>query len=163
MSPKYKNFTIYFLLSLILDQGSKIWARHALRPRHDAMVIIPNFFDLRYAENSGSAFSLLHDLANGRIVFLAFGVIALVVIAQWLKRLPADSRVLAVAIGLITGGALGNIIDRALIGRVTDFIVWKVGIHQWPTFNIADSLLVVGIGMILVHPSPKKSSSTLRV
>ncbi len=158
MSRKYRLFTIYFLLSLILDQASKIWARQTLKPRFDAMVIIPNFFDLRFAENPGTAFSLLHDLSNGRVVLAAIGIGALGLMLVWLKRLPSDSGVLAIALGLIAGGALGNIIDRVQFGKVTDFIVWKVNTHQWPTFNIADATLVIGIGLALIYDKKKPAT-----
>jgi signal peptidase II len=151
MAAKYKAFLVAFLLSVGLDQGSKIWARTWLKPRF-RVEVIPGYFDFRYSENPGSAFGLFRDVPHARILLFVIGVAALFVVWSYLKKAAPDARRVAAELGLLAGGALGNIIDRVLIGRVTDFVVWKVGVHEWPTFNIADAALVVGVVALLLDP-----------
>src|SRR5437764_1551758 len=141
---KYTIFGAVFALSLLLDQLTKVWARASLKPRHDSIVIIDGFFDLRYSENPGSAFGLFRDFAYARFLLLGVGVVALVVILSFLRRVQPGKLRVAAELGLLAGGAVGNIVDRVLFRKVTDFILWKVHTHEWPVFNIADAALVVG-------------------
>jgi signal peptidase II len=151
MATKHKAFLIALILSLGADQGSKIWARSVLRPMSpDVITVIPGYFDLRYSENPGSAFGLFHNMPGARYLLFIIGIAALFVVWNYLKKAPAESKRLAAELGLLAGGALGNIIDRVAYGRVTDFVVWKIGTHEWPTFNIADAALVVGVLGLLV-------------
>ena len=147
MGPaKYRWFAFIFVLSLALDQGSKVWARHVLRPIYPAVkTVIPGFFELRYSENPGSAFGLFRGVPGARYLLFVVGIVALIFVASYLRKASAEARRLGAELGLLAGGAIGNIIDRAWIGKVTDFVVWKVGTHEWPTFNIADAALVVGV------------------
>lgn len=147
---KYWYFALALALSFTADQLTKIWARASLRPLHGAKVVIAGFFDFRYSENTGSAFGLFHDLAFARYLLFAIGVVALVVIATFLRRANPQKPGLAAWLGLLAGGAVGNIVDRAIFGRVTDFIVWKYRQWEWPTFNVADAALVVGIVALLL-------------
>jgi signal peptidase II len=146
---KYGVFGIVFALSLGADQLTKMWARASLRgsgPR----TVIEGFFDLRYSENTGSAFGLFRGLSYAPYLLFAIGAAALVVIFAFLRKSPPDKLRIAAELGLLAGGAVGNIIDRAVFGRVTDFIVWKVHTHEWPTFNVADAALVVGVLALLL-------------
>src|SRR5439155_15593889 len=140
---KYVVFGITFALTLIADQVTKIWARASLQPRRQPIVIIDGFFDLRYSENPGSAFGLFRDFEYARFLLLGIGVVALVVIFSFLRRVKPERVRVAAELGLLAGGAVGNIIDRVLYRRVTDFILWKVQTHEWPVFNVADAALVV--------------------
>jgi len=158
MAPKYKAFVIALLLSLGADQASKVWARQSLKPKYPEVVsVIPGYFELRYSENTGSAFGLLRNVPGARYVFFVVGIGALVVVATYLRRAQPGQRRLAAELGLLAGGAVGNIIDRAFFGKVTDFVVWKLGSREWPTFNIADAALVIGILGLLIDlkPEPK--------
>ena len=128
--------------------------RASLMGRREAVVIISGFFDLRYSENPGSAFGLFRGIPGARYLLFVVGVVALLVVASYLKRAAPEGRRLGVELGLLAGGALGNIIDRVAFGRVTDFVVWKVGTHEWPTFNIADAALVVGVVGLLFDLRP---------
>ncbi len=152
---KYAVFIAVFLASLAFDQGTKIWARASLKPRPTPIVVVEDFFEFRYSENTGSAFGLFRNMPNARYVLFGFGVIALGVIFFYLKRVPGDRTRLITELGLLAGGAVGNIIDRVSFGRVTDFILWKVHSHEWPTFNIADAALVVGVIGLLFDADPK--------
>ena len=149
MAPKYRMFLVALLVSLALDLGTKIWARAHLRSsdRHAnaAVVVIPGFFDLRYSENTGSAFGLFRNLPGAQYLLFVIGLVALFVVGSTLRKAPPDLLRVGAELGLLAGGALGNILDRLWFGYVTDFIVWKVGTHEWPTFNIADAALVIGV------------------
>lgn len=155
MATKYKVFIIALLLSLGLDQATKVWARRTLKPKYpDVITVVPKFFDLRYSENTGSAFGLLRGVPSAKYVFFAVGIGALIVVGTYLKRAAPSAKRLSLELGLLAGGAIGNVIDRAMFGRVTDFVVWKVGTHEWPTFNVADAALVIGIIGLLFDLKP---------
>ena len=149
---KYVLFSVFTVLSLVLDQWTKVMARDVLRPRgpFNPKVVVQGFFDLRYAENPGVAFSMLQDLPGGRLLLTALALVALVVVIAYLRKTPAKAPRVHIALGLVGGGAIGNLVDRVMYGKVTDFIVWKKGIHEWPAFNIADAALCVGVGLILL-------------
>ena len=157
MATKYRWFVIAFVLALALDQGSKLWARHALHPIYPSVVtVIPGFFELRYSENPGSAFGLFRGVPGARYLLFVVGVAALFIVANILRKARPEAGRLGVELGLLAGGALGNVIDRILYGRVTDFVVWRVGLHEWPTFNIADAALVVGVIGLLFDMRPEE-------
>ena len=147
---KYTLFTIFMVISLVLDQWTKVLARTHLRPRISPKVIIDGYFDLRYAENPGVAFSMLQNISGGRLWLTLLAIGAFILVLYYLRKTPVDNTRLHVALGLVGGGAIGNVIDRMAFGRVTDFIVWKVGVHEWPAFNVADAALCVGVGLMVL-------------
>jgi signal peptidase II len=149
---KYILFSIFGIVSLVLDQWTKALARTHLRPRgpFHPKVIIQNYFDLRYAENPGVAFSMLQDIPGGRVWLTVLAVGAFLLVLYYLRKTPVENTRLHVALGLVGGGAIGNLIDRVIYGRVTDFIVWKYQGHEWPAFNIADAALCIGVGLMLL-------------
>jgi signal peptidase II len=149
VSTKTRNllFGISGIVSIVLDQWTKVLAREHLKPlgAWQSKVVVPNYFDLRYSENTGVAFGMFQRLPGGRIWLTLVALFALLLVGYYLlKSGPKQSR-LHLALGLVGGGAIGNLIDRIAYGRVTDFIVWHVGRHEWPAFNIADAALVVGV------------------
>ncbi len=160
MKAKYLTFILLFLLSFGLDQGTKIWARQTLRPEGypnaypTAKVVVKNYFDLRYSENPGSAFGFFRNVNGAKHLLFGVGVLCLFIIGMWLVKVPGSAPWLGAKLGLLAGGAVGNMTDRIMYSKVTDFIVWKVttshNIHEWPTFNIADAALVIGVGLILI-------------
>ena len=145
-------FSVFAALSLVLDQWTKALAREYLRPRGpmNPKVVVQNFFDLRYAENPGVAFSMFQDLPGGRLLLTVLAIGAFAMVIAYLRRTPEGATRLHVALGLIGGGAIGNLVDRVIYGRVTDFIVWKKGSLEWPAFNIADAALCIGVGLMLL-------------
>lgn len=151
-STKLRNvlFAVAGVVSIVLDQWTKILARTHLKAMGPwrAKVIIPNYFDLRYSENTGVAFGMGQTLPGGRIILTLVAVLALSLVGYYLKRAGNRQYRLHLALGLVGGGAIGNLIDRIAFGRVTDFIVWKVGQHEWPAFNVADAALVVGVALM---------------
>lgn len=130
--------------------------------------IIPGFFDLRWAENTGGAFSLMHTQPW---IILTISSAMIVGIVIWAFTMKQRAFIVQLALGLIIGGALGNLIDRVRFGYVIDFLhfyfVRNGKEHFWPTFNVADMGIVVGIGLFvyltaftnLLDP-PKESTET---
>jgi signal peptidase II len=158
MAGKYKAFLIALVLSLGADQVTKAWARQALKPRvPSSLTVIDGFWEMRYAENTGAAFSFLRDNPSAPYLFAAIALVAVGVIFLYLKRARPADRLLGVGLGLLAGGALGNLIDRIVFGHVTDFVVWRVGSHVWPTFNVADAVLLVGVLGLVLQPKPRSS------
>jgi signal peptidase II len=151
-STKLRNllFGLAGVLSIVLDQWTKVLARTHLKPLGfwHSKVIVANYFDLRYSENTGVAFGMGQTLPGGRIILTLVALGALSLVGYYLKRSGPRQFRLHVALGLVGGGAIGNLIDRIAFGRVTDFIVWHIGRHEWPAFNIADAALVVGVGLM---------------
>jgi signal peptidase II len=157
----------YFLLSLavlVADQASKLAAHQYLRGRA-AVEIIPNFFSLWYSRNPGGLFGSFRDWAGPtRFTLLTLlPIVAIVLIASFLARNRASDRPTLFGLALILGGAGGNLIDRLLRGEVIDFLdvyvtssrlaewlVARFGTSHWPTFNVADSSIVVGACLLLL-------------
>jgi len=145
---------------VVIDQITKIWAESALVPGEPVEIF--SWFNLVIAYNKGAAFSFL-AAAGGwqRYLFLGIAVVAVVVIVLWLQRLPLSERGTAIGLNLILGGAVGNLIDRALHGHVVDFIQWHYSDWYWPAFNIADSAISVGAALIILLSlrSPRSGSA----
>jgi signal peptidase II len=128
-----------------LDAFSK-WLVKERLPLEGNIDLIPGLFRLTHLENPGAAFSLFADSPGpwpGRLLVL-FSLIALVVISFLLWKHATAINVTTVSLALFLGGTLGNLCDRLLRGRVTDFLDFYIGAHHWPPFNVADSAIVVG-------------------
>ena len=135
-----------------LDQWSKSWALAELRG-HPPLSLIPGFFDLCLSRNTGGVFGLLAGPPSlgRRLFFTAVTLAALALIGILLRGWARQSRILSLALALIAGGAVGNLIDRLRFGSVVDFIDWYWRGHHWPTFNIADSAITAGAALIILH------------
>jgi signal peptidase II len=152
---KYILFIAVTLATIGVDQATKVWARTSLRP--DRPPVIEGYWDYRLSQNPRGAFGL--NLPGGRWAFVVVGVVALVFIGSYLRKPEAGKLRVVVPLGLIAGGALGNIYDRVAFGTVTDFVLWHWHEHVWPTFNVADAALVAGvIALILFAPRTKKQA-----
>jgi len=140
-------------LVLVLDQTSKNWAQSELpRLGRNGITVVAGCFNLAYAENRNAAFGILQAMPDEsrRMVLTGFAIAAIVVLVGLLFTKRIQRSWTAAATGLILGGAIGNVIDRARLGFVVDFIVWHVGEKfYWPTFNVADSGIVVGVFILL--------------
>lgn len=112
---------------------------------YERINVLP-FMNIVHVQNKGAAFSMLSNMGNK--YFIAISVIAIIAILVYLSRLTKGLEL--IALSLILGGAVGNLIDRILIGKVTDFIDVFVGTLHWPAFNVADSALTVGIALFLL-------------
>ncbi len=115
-------------------------------------VEITSWLNLTLAHNEGAAFSFLAGAGGWQRWF--FSIIAVIIsgiLLVWLWRLPNRSRLLPTAISLVLGGAIGNLIDRLRFGYVVDFIDVHVGGYHWPAFNLADSVIVLGVILLLIE------------
>jgi signal peptidase II len=162
MSRRYKLFLIVAAIAFAADQITKIWARAALEYGAPATKVIENFFELRLSFNTGAAFGLLSGTTGARVLLTLVGVIACGVIVLLLRKARDDQPWTTWAFGLVAGGALGNVVDRALFGKVTDFIVWRWYEREWPTFNIADAALVAGVLILLLDVGKEQKREKLR-
>ena len=135
------------VVSIGLDQWTKVLARTHLKPLGPSghKTVVANYFDLRYSENTGVAFGMFQNLPGGKYWLSLVGLLALALVVYYLVKSGPRQMRLHVALGLVFGGAIGNLVDRIYFSKVTDFIVWHVGRHEWPAFNIADAALVVGV------------------
>jgi len=134
---------------LALDLITKYLAQLWLEP-YQPLEVLP-FFNLTLVFNRGAAFSFLSDASGWqRWLFVGLGLVASVVIIFWLRRLPRQEKWTAVALVLVLGGALGNLVERLWQGHVTDFLdVYYRGWH-WPAFNVADSAISIGVVLLLM-------------
>ena len=137
------------VLIVVLDQITKIWAETVLSAQGPIEVL--SWFNFALAYNRGAAFSFLAGAGGWqRYFFLGIGLVAVVIIVAWLRRLRADERMTALGLVSILGGAIGNLIDRALYGHVIDFIDWHYAGWHWPAFNIADSSILIGAVLVVL-------------
>ena len=150
-SSRYVLLALIAFTVIILDQATKYWIMQSMR-LHESIPIIPNLFSFTYIRNPGAAFGLLAGSSNAfRTVFFGItSLFALALLGTILVRLPAKDWIGQVSIAGILGGAIGNLIDRLRFGEVIDFLDVYVESYHWPAFNIADSAIVVGVGLMLV-------------
>lgn len=131
---------------LVLDQVSKLWIVQALGPQPlmSAIPLVGDWFRLVYSHNTGVAFSLFQNIPQ----FLTIVALLITggVVYVYTRHMPNHSPLVQVSVGLIIGGALGNVVDRLRLGYVIDFI--QVG--WWPVFNVADSAICVGAALLLL-------------
>ena len=160
MKNKYLWVGVIVSAVLLLDQATKYLVMRSIR-EYGFIPVIPGFIELTHLRNPGAAFGIFSRTQGiWRIVFfIVVTLIALGVIALLIKK--AQERLLIVSFSLIAGGAVGNLVDRIRFGEVVDFInvyIWsKVSfLNPWPTFNIADSAISVGVGLLVLDMFLKK-------
>ena len=134
------------------DQLTKQVVRSSMQ-LHQSIPVIDNYFYFTFVENSGIAFGI--NFAGGKIFFTITASLASILILYYLWNVRNESFLLRLSLGLILGGAFGNLIDRFMYGRVTDFLDFSLGSYHWPVFNIADSAVTVGMFMYLYHTLSK--------
>ena len=136
-----------------------MWIAEAALVLYQPVPVMPSFnFTLMY--NRGAAFSFLAGAGGWqRWFFLALSIAIGIGLTVWLTRLRAGQTLLAVALALILGGAVGNVIDRAIYGYVIDFIDWYYGQWHWPAFNVADSAISVGAALLIIDSLFGKSDA----
>ena len=135
---------------VLLDQASKAAVSAALK-MHEIRPLIHGLLNLTLVHNTGAAFGLLAGQTSilRTIFFLGVSLVAMGVILWMVFRLPQDQKVELLALSLIFGGALGNVIDRARLGEVIDFIDVYYHNYHWPAFNLADSAITIGVILLL--------------
>lgn len=149
MAARLKYLALITLVLAGLDQLTKALAVAYITPK-GRVSVIPGFFDLVLWKNTGAAFGSLSGVPGGRWILIAITIIALAV-AVWLALAKGGgSKSQVLAIGLICGGAMGNLIDRLRLGVVIDFLLFYYDRWYWPAFNLADSAITVGgVGMAI--------------
>lgn len=136
------------LLVVLLDQVTKYVANTAL-VYAEPLAVVPSF-NLTLMYNRGAAFSFLSEAGGWqRWFFVTISVLASVLLIVWLSRLKRQQWLLALALALVLGGAVGNLIDRLWFGYVIDFIQLYYRNFYWPAFNVADSAITVGAGLLI--------------
>jgi signal peptidase II len=148
-----RKFSVPIVSAVVLgaaDQASKVWAVRNL-PEYELREIVHGFFGLVHVRNTGVAFSLLSNLDHRWVhPFLILAtVLAMGAVLAYIAYLPCRGAA-PIGLGLILGGAIGNLIDRARLGYVVDFIDLYWRNHHWPTFNVADIGITVGVILLLI-------------
>lgn len=157
-TPANARWLLLSVFVVVLDQATK-WIAEGLLQPYVAHPVVP-MLNLTLMYNEGAAFSFLAGAGGWqRWFFIGFASLMTVVLTVWLLRLPARDRLTAAALALIVGGAVGNLIDRVLTGRVVDFIDVYYGDWHWPAFNIADSAISVGVVLMLILAMRKESEA----
>jgi len=137
-------------LVLVLDQASKL-AVDASMQLYESIPLMP-YFNLTYAHNPGAAFSFLAQAGGWqRWLFASLALVMSGIIGVWLARLQKHEALMAMALSLVLGGAIGNLIDRVAYGYVIDFLDVYYQDWHWPAFNIADSAICIGVGLMLLE------------
>ena len=139
------------LAILALDQITKELVRRGL-DLHESATVVPGLLDFTHVRNTGAAFGILNgvEFPYKAVVMVLVALVALAAVGLYALSLPAEQHVARLGLALILGGALGNLIDRALVGHVLDFVdaYWR-DYHFW-AFNVADSAITVGVGLMLL-------------
>lgn len=137
---------ILSIIFLIIDQITKILVVNSLVPGEN-IEIIKNIFNIIYTNNTGAAFSIL---LGKRIFLIVVAVLIIGVLLYYIKRNKIEKKIDIIALSFVIGGSLGNLIDRIVRGYVIDFISIKIGNYNFPIFNVADALIVVGVILLLL-------------
>ena len=140
----------YFPLGVALiavDQAIKRWAVVALRDRPVPITLIPGLLDFKYVENTGAAFGILRGQTH---VFIIMALLTIVIILLYLSLVEQEEPMVRVALVLILAGAVGNLVDRVVFDHVIDYIHVFYKDWEWPIFNLADSIINVGVGLIFI-------------
>jgi len=143
---------VYFgiaIVVIVLDQITK-WVASSSLTLHEQNPVMPSF-NFTLMHNYGAAFSFLSNAGGWqRWFFTIIAIVISIVLMVWITRLKANEKWLGIALGLVLGGAIGNLIDRMAYGYVVDFIQWYYDRFYWPAFNIADAAISVGAVILLL-------------
>jgi len=161
VNPRNLVFVTTLLLGLAADQASKLWVAANLEFVVDEISIVPGWFSIVHAQNTGAAFSTMEGQQG---LFLVFTLIVVPVVGYLVTVQERTARMIPLSLGLVLAGALGNGIDRLRLGYVIDFLkvyagheplkswfVDRFGTNVWPIFNVADSMLLVGVALFVLH------------
>jgi signal peptidase II len=163
MSDGLRRITAFLLAIGVfgIDRWSK-WLVESNLGAEDLKTVIPGFFNIVRSENPGIAFGIFQDnpTHSRTLILVLFSIVAVLLLAALLWRIDRLDTPSAVGLSLIFGGAMGNVYDRIHVGRVTDFLDFYSGTYHWYTFNIADSAICVGAGLLILSmliASPQKA------
>jgi len=133
---------------VILDQVTKVFTRNSLE-LYQSVPVIKNFFHLTYVTNDGIAFGI--NIPGGNYLFTIVAVLLTGVLSWYLWQSRNKALLLRLSLAVILAGAVGNLVDRVVYGKVVDFLDFMIGSYHWYIFNIADSAVTVGMGLFLYY------------
>ena len=149
MKPRYTLFATIAIVGILIDQITKIAVDRSMQ-LFDSIPIIEHFFHLTYVRNRGAAFSFLSNASWRLPFFISVSIIAAIVILVAFQKMRDDQKLAHTSLALIFSGAVGNLIDRVRLGEVIDFLDAHWYRHHWPAFNVADSLICVGVFLLAI-------------
>ena len=146
---RFRVGIIAALAVFVADQASKYWVLHVLNLQDIGQIVLLPVLNLTMVWNRGVTFGLLNGFGQwGTAALVGIALAVVVALALWLRQ--AGSALMAVSIGAIAGGAIGNVLDRLRYGAVVDFIHAHIGGWSWYVFNVADAAIVCGVGALLL-------------
>lgn len=146
---RWMIFSMITVLGLIADQATKICVDKVMS-LHQSIPIIDGLFNFTYMRNRGAAFSFLSNASWRLPFFIIISIVAGIIILIALKKMREEQKMAQIALAMIFSGAMGNLIDRIRMGEVIDFLDVYWNTHHWPAFNIADSLICVGVALVAI-------------
>ena len=149
MKPRYTLFATIAIVGILIDQITKIAVDRSMQ-LFDSIPIVEHFFHLTYVRNRGAAFSFLSNASWRLPFFITVSLIAAIVILVAFQKMRDDQKLAHTSLALIFSGAVGNLIDRIRLGEVIDFLDAHWYRHHWPAFNVADSLICVGVFLLAI-------------
>lgn len=150
--PRLK-FLLISVAVFVLDRLSKQWIIHHIISGQE-ITIIPRFFHLSHVYNNGAAFSLFSDTPSPekvRWMLIGFSIIAIAIVLVVFWRAGRRVSLTSIALALVLGGAIGNLYDRLAYRYVIDFLAFNIFGYHYPDFNLADSCIVIGAGLLLIE------------
>ncbi len=159
LKNKYAWVGSIMSIVLIADQFTKYLVTTRVR-LYSIIPVVPGFFNITHVRNRGAAFGILAGAPEvwRSLFFISVTIAAIAVIGGLIWK--THERLLVTAFSLIAGGAIGNLIDRVRYGEVVDFIQWYVKSHYWPSFNVADSAISIGVALLVLDMLLKKPQET---
>jgi signal peptidase II len=149
MKQSYLVFILITVIGLMADQLTKVYIDRTMQ-LFDSIQIVDNFFHITYVRNRGAAFSFLSNASWRLPFFIGVSLVASIAIIVAFQKLRDDQKLAQVSLAMIFSGAVGNLIDRVRLGEVIDFLDAHWYRHHWPAFNVADSLICVGVFLLAV-------------
>ena len=147
------------------DEDQEQVRNRFVRRHRSSITVVKDMFEFRYVENCASAFGLMGKMPESLRYpfFIVVSILAVIVIPYLYRKAPATHRLMLYALPFVLGGAVGNLLDRVIYRYVIDFVDWYVMVdgrdHHWPTFNIADVAIVVGIGLMILQMLPRRGGT----
>lgn len=138
---------ILALVIVWIDQLTKLWVRASFVYGGEPQTVIPGLFNLVYVRNEGAAWGML----GGQMpILIILSIVVLILLAVYRRQILNPTLDHRIALGLMIGGICGNLIDRVRVGWVTDFLDFHIGVHHFPSFNVADSAICVAVGLYML-------------
>lgn len=149
------------LVVVLLDQWTKRLVNERL-PLYDDHEVVSGFLSLQHVRNTGAVFGLLQhtEIPGKAILFSILSAMALVALAYYARTIPTEERIARVALALVLGGAVGNLIDRLRLGYVIDFVKMYYGTYVWPNYNVADAAITTGLVLLIIDSFRRREPSS---